>query len=981
MSQKQHVIERSIYPELVNLLKSIGFEEALGESKIGQNRSFTDITFKSKDLKFLIEVKFGDVSEEHPKPKTFQQAYNYAEEKNIENFLIFVYPNELKGHVYISDEWFHEECIKKKIRIFHFTKFKRLESELSSPENSLKLLNRMIREQEYEKPSLDFLVKELQSIVKDLHKVNNYANKTKLVEEVVDKLKVFIGITGLENEKEVKEELVNLSIYLLFNQLLFYRIYRIKVKDNNLPPLEKIESISKLQNYFNLLENKGFSAIYASRILNNISESKEVVEIINDVILSLKLLRPELITHDIAGVFFHKLIPFEIRKVLATFYTVPNAADFLAQLAIKKFDDKIMDPACGSGTLLVAGYKTKEKLFEKEKGNLKKSHMHKEFLENEITGFDIMPFAGHLTAMNLALQNIEQLTDQVRIGSGNSLDLSHQLIGKTFSEGKGVKISKFEVHTQSQLTGYMDESNEKSKIPHQNTTGALSVNGKESNFRIPKQDIIIMNPPFSDIEKMAKNSPKLLKNIQNNSIISDVIGKQANLWAYFLILSDLLLKNNGIVSAVIPISIAVGGATKKIRNFMLDNYSTQYLIKPSNQDKAFSQNAFLKDILFVSKKKKVTEKDKTAIVNLKISIKNSNDEQIQNITKNIQNIIKNKPAGYLEETDEFIIRIVKASELRDKKSNIMPFFNASELTNFIEKIEKIGSNVLRKIQADDVHEGYHMSPKGTSNLICVTNPIHSSRIRQGAFMILEEIQKKSIKVKIKNTEKNYLVPISKTTNFLKTLTGVKKFVIDSIDFAIVSDFEGFDEIKKLSKWEERENGDFNWAEHNIKLRKANEYVYIASRFRPDSKNTHNFAFFSEKKFKTSDVFKALRCDSSEEGMFQTLLLNSTIGIVTMLLYRSQALGGKTNIHEEALYHFDIFDTKKLSKKQKNDLEELFTKIKDVEFPSLKEQYELNFEFRRILDLGMLNVLGINEKDGSRLLDKIYKIIPEQFTVD
>ena len=116
-------------------------------------------------------------------------------------------------------------------------------------------------------------------------------------------------------------------------------------------------------------------------------------------------------------------------------------------------------------------------------------------------------------------------------------------------------------------------------------------------------------------------------------------------------------------------------------------------------------------------------------------------------------------------------------------------------------------------------------------------------------------------------------------------------------------------------------------------------------------------------------------------MFQTLLLNSTIGIVTMLLYRSQALGGKTNIHEEALYHFDIFDTKKLSKKQKNDLEELFTKIKDVEFPSLKEQYELNFEFRRILDLGMLNVLGINEKDGSRLLDKIYKIIPEQFTVD
>ena len=63
------------------------------------------------------------------------------------------------------------------------------------------------------------------------------------------------------------------------------------------------------------------------------------------------------------------------------------------------------------------------------------------------------------------------------------------------------------MHTQSQLTGYMDESNEKSKISHQNTTGALSVNGKESSFRIPKQDIIIMNPPFSDIEKWQKIVP------------------------------------------------------------------------------------------------------------------------------------------------------------------------------------------------------------------------------------------------------------------------------------------------------------------------------------------------------------------------------------------------------------------------------------------------------------------------------------------
>ena len=81
MSKKQHIIERTIYPELVEMLKSLEFSDVLGESKVGQNRSYTDITFSYKNTKFLAEIKFGDIDQNYLKPKVFGQTFRYANQK------------------------------------------------------------------------------------------------------------------------------------------------------------------------------------------------------------------------------------------------------------------------------------------------------------------------------------------------------------------------------------------------------------------------------------------------------------------------------------------------------------------------------------------------------------------------------------------------------------------------------------------------------------------------------------------------------------------------------------------------------------------------------------------------------------------------------------------------------------------------------------------------------------------------------------
>ena len=142
-----------------------------------------------------------------------------------------------------------------------------------------------------------------------------------------------------------------------------------------------------------------------------------------------------------------------------------------------------------------------------------------------------------------------------------------------------------------------------------------------------------MNPPFSDREKMPEEMRKKLK---NNIYLSNILGNLINLWGYFLILADLLLKKNGKIGCVIPINIIRGRATEKIRNFLLNNYHIEYLIKPVG-DIAFSEGAAFRDILFIAKKKKPTGDNLIGIVYFKESLRKMSLEEAKKIVEKIIN--------------------------------------------------------------------------------------------------------------------------------------------------------------------------------------------------------------------------------------------------------------------------------------------------------------------------------------------------------
>ena len=127
---------------------------------------------------------------------------------------------------------------------------------------------------------------------------------------------------------------------------------------------------------------------------------------------------------NIGGELFPKLI--DDRNESAAFYTNSAVAELLATLTIRRqdIDDSewrdpemfrrrtIADLACGTGTLLRAGYdraRMIHELFREAKdssddeiGNNEKN-FHKSAMEHGLTGADISPIAAHLTSSSLAM--------------------------------------------------------------------------------------------------------------------------------------------------------------------------------------------------------------------------------------------------------------------------------------------------------------------------------------------------------------------------------------------------------------------------------------------------------------------------------------------------------------------------------------------------------------------------------------------------
>jgi len=329
--------ERTLYSPIVNYLNNIGFD-AIGEA--GITKKHLDIYFKINDSRFVVEVKIG-------KPETglkaIAQAYDYAKKLATENIIILIYPEKYRNQLVISADFIEGIAIKPKedIQILVLTEFW-TESIKGKPFEVFKKIKEKFLSKKVE-INFGTVVNLIGGYVRDLNSIIHQIKTENLITEVVNKIELFTIIGEIKDKNIAEKQIINLASYLLFNQLLFYHIYKQKTLDKKLKKLEEIKEIQEIQSYFDGITDIDYQSIYKVNILGHIPEKTEIIETLNNVIKSIKLLRAEHITHDLAGRFFHDLLPFQVRKILAAFYTHPTAADILAGLTIDSWDETVVD--------------------------------------------------------------------------------------------------------------------------------------------------------------------------------------------------------------------------------------------------------------------------------------------------------------------------------------------------------------------------------------------------------------------------------------------------------------------------------------------------------------------------------------------------------------------------------------------------------------------------------------------------------------
>ena len=277
--------------------------------------------------------------------------------------------------------------------------------------------------------------------------------------------------------------------------------------------------------------------------------------------------------HELAGIVFQKLITD--RKYVKANYTLPESATFLSTLVMPKLPEgklpKVADFACGTGALLSGVYQRILSLYEQQ--GRKGRNIHQKMLEKNIAGADIMPNATHLTAAALASSHTD-----IKIAGTRILTAPYGLM----DDG-------------SYAIGSLELLNDVSLLDRD----AVQIGGEENTvvkfqqaFQHNEFDIVIQNPPFtrpgsdsntdipkstfqgSDRPEEERKMMQVALNLKDRRVADGIADFAPN----FVDLADKKLKHGGTMGFILLLTVLRSPITQKIRDMWATEYNNVVVI-------------------------------------------------------------------------------------------------------------------------------------------------------------------------------------------------------------------------------------------------------------------------------------------------------------------------------------------------------------------------------------------------------------------
>lgn len=787
----------------------------------------------------------------------------------------------------------------------------------------------------------------------------------------------FSTVLDLEEEKNVSDEaLKNAASYLLVNQILFYQILaRETTEYPRLDPKTLFDGRILQEKYFNQVLKKDYKAIFGFGIASTIRGEEQSREL-RDVVSAIQLLSPESITHDLLGKIFHNLIPLHLRKIVAAYYTNSEAAELLAHLAIEKKSDRVFDPACGSGTLLVATYNRKKALFERFG-----DEQHTRFLDGEIYGADIMPFAAHLAAVNLALQAPLRYSNKVNVAICDSTSLSPgteiSSAQETIRESyKPAKLSDFE---DGKYNGHGKKTRK----------GMVDLLEEERDLKLPKFDVVIMNPPFTRFQRIPPSFKKKLAERFGQARYREIIHGQLGLHGYFLLLADKFIAPGGRLAAVLPLTtISLEGFYGLIK-LLLENYQIEHVIVSSGRA-AFSENTSLREILLVARKEAPVPETRTKFTFIHASPEELTVEKARQIAESILKYDDNCE-GDGEDTEDYYIRMDSqanyARDVRDLYKNVV--LHSPQLVKTEERIKRYFRKCKQyyKLHEAEAEGGWKISenPRGVEEkgyyaLSLLAPKDGAKAFKDHDVWLVESESQQILKVRHRFNGAEFRIPRNCVMPQFRRFSGQASIVLNEPrDYLIIRKFDEFEEFLKASALADSDkqmdirsairNGD--WEKFVIRNSARTFAFYRGNVTAP---NTNLMAVRSNEPTFAGPGGSWVFSEPQTHDKLTALWLNTSIAFYHIFRDRKETEGGFMELDK---YVFRAMPSPRLDAVDIKKLDALESKLSRVEFPSLLEQFQTGFASRKELDLFFLDLAGVERKEAERFLDSLYETLAKE----